>query len=539
MTRYARLASNAAVPQTAPIDARQVVNNAGGYVYALDIWARLQRFLILGADANTYYQKARDLTRENAKVVEECWANDPTRTAEIIVEVSTAGRAPKNDPAIFALVLGAMSPVEEARVRAYGAVSKVCRTGTHLFQFVATAKALGKGFGRGMKRAVANWYLDKSVDDVAYQVVKYRSRESLTHEKVFDMARPKVEAGAISSRWALGEWIVGRGAGDGVAGLLPQIVVDHEIAMTLKDGDSKAMVKFLRERPRLPWEALPTWANADVEVQKVLLPNMGMTAMVRNLGNLTRIGVIAPLSDESATVVKRLGDAVEIRKSRIHPMQILTALKIYAQGRGNAYGNKAASTWAPDQNIVAALDRAFYLAFANVVPSGKRFLIGLDVSGSMGSAMIGNMSMTAREAGVAMALVTMATEPKTYLFGFSNRFVPLSITPQMRLQDAMRVTERLPFETTDCALPMVHALEKGIKADCFIVITDNETYAGRKHPKVALQEYRKATGIDAKLVVIGMTSTGFSIADPSDAGMLDVVGFDASAPALISEFAKG
>ena len=31
-----------------------------------------------------------------------------------------------------------------------------------------------------------------------------------------------------------------------------------------------------------------------------------------------------------------------------------------------------------------------------------------------------------------------------------------------------------------------------------------------------------------------MTSTGFSIADPDDGGMLDVVGFDSAAPAVTS-----
>ena len=36
-----------------------------------------------------------------------------------------------------------------------------------------------------------------------------------------------------------------------------------------------------------------------------------------------------------------------------------------------------------------------------------------------------------------------------------------------------------------------------------------------------------------------MTSTGFSIADPNDAGMLDIVGFDSAGPALISGFIGG
>ena len=49
----------------------------------------------------------------------------------------------------------------------------------------------------------------------------------------------------------------------------------------------------------------------------------------------------------------------------------------------------------------------------------------------------------------------------------------------------------------------------------------------------------KHCGIDARLIVVTMTSTGFSIADPDDAGMLDVVGFDAAVPGLITGFARG
>ena len=44
-------------------------------------------------------------------------------------------------------------------------------------------------------------------------------------------------------------------------------------------------------------------------------------------------------------------------------------------------------------------------------------------------------------------------------------------------------------------------------------------------------------GIGAKLVVIGMVSNGFTIADPNDAGMLDVVGFDTATPSVIADFA--
>ena len=74
--------------------------------------------------------------------------------------------------------------------------------------------------------------------------------------------------------------------------------------------------------------------------------------------------------------------------------------------------------------------------------------------------------------------------------------------------------------------------------DAFIVYTDNETWAGNIHPYQALEQYRREMGIPAKLVVVGMTATEFSIANPDDAGMLDVVGFDTAAPAVMADFIR-
>ena len=92
---------------------------------------------------------------------------------------------------------------------------------------------------------------------------------------------------------------------------------------------------------------------------------------------------------------------------------------------------------------------------------------------------------------------------------------------------------------TDCAVPMIHALNNKIKYDVFIIYTDSETWVGDIHPSEALKKYRDKMGIDAKLIVCATRSTNFSIADPKDKGMLDIGGFDSSAPTIISEFVRG
>ena len=230
-------------------------------------------------------------------------------------------------------------------------------------------------------------------------------------------------------------------------------------------------------------------------------------------------------------------DPDALRHARVHPMSILMALKTYESGQGV----RGKNTWNPVGRVVDALDTAFYLAFANVEPTGKHILLAIDASGSMDYSISGIPNLSCREAALAMALVLAKTEQNytilAYTHGSNVRTLP--ITPRQRLDDAMRALHRyIRAEGTDCALPLLWAIRSKAKVDAFVILTDNETWAGRMHPVQALQEYRRKMGIPAKLVVVGMVSNGFSIADPNDSGTLDVVGFDASVPQVISDFIR-
>jgi 60 kDa SS-A/Ro ribonucleoprotein len=115
----------------------------------------------------------------------------------------------------------------------------------------------------------------------------------------------------------------------------------------------------------------------------------------------------------------------------------------------------------------------------------------------------------------------------------------LDISPRQRLDDVVKRISGLTFGGTDCALPMLEALKHRWPIDLFVVYTDSETWAGQVHPAQALRQYRERMGIPARLVVVGMASNGFSIADPTDAGMLDVVGFDTATPQVIADLGAG
>ena len=317
-----------------------------------------------------------------------------------------------------------------------------------------------------------------------------------------------------------------------------------------KTADPEVLASLIRAY-NMTWEMMPSEQLDKPEVWEALAEHMPLTALIRNLATLTRVGVIAPM--KSAWVCVRLnaiGNARTEDFTRIHPIAVLSALLTYRAGKGV----RGHHIWTPVPQVVDALDKAFERFFDTAPQTNQRFYLGIDVSGSMGGGQVAGVpGLTPRMAAAAMAMAIARREPNYYMAGFAagdygyalnggfrgrrTAMAPLSITASDSLADAMHKTQGLEFGGTDCALPMLDALEKKIPVDVFVILTDSETWTGPIHPAEALRQYRQATGINAKLVVVAMVSNGFTIADPQDAGMLDVVGFDSAAPALIADFA--
>lgn len=131
------------------------------------------------------------------------------------------------------------------------------------------------------------------------------------------------------------------------------------------------------------------------------------------------------------------------------------------------------------------------------------------------------------------------TELTNAIVGYMDASInPETGLPMMSIDDALKLVE-MPFSSTDCALPMVRALENREPVDAFVIYTDSETYMGKIHPQVALEEYRRGMGINAKLIVVGMTSNCLTIADPNDLNTLNLAGFDTATPRIINDFIAG
>jgi 60 kDa SS-A/Ro ribonucleoprotein len=554
-------------------------NNAGGFGFKMDDWKKLDQFLVLGTEGGTYYVSQDKLTREALGTVEKLIAEDGSRVVARIVEISDAGRAVRNDPAIWALAACQVLGDEATKRAANAAHGQVVRTGTHLFQWATCMKALDTGWGRGIRKAIGRWYLDRGLDSLIYQLTKYRQRDGWTYRDVLRVghvgsrqstaAAPpksfacpfcKAEAGdpchtaggqklakahaarvrlricAATSRalaWAAGK--------DEVLPILQSsdrlcaFEGLQQLGRSVKSGQGfnvKTVIDAI-DQHRFTREMLPTNLLSQKGVWAALLEEMPMWAMLRNLGKMSSVGLLKPLSAAESTVCERLRDEHRVRRSRMHPAAVLQAMKVYAGG----HGIRGSLSWTPSSGVVAALEDAFGLAFQTVEPSGQRIMLAIDASASMTwGACAGLDALTPIEGAAAMALAIARREQRYHILGFDTAIKTLGVSANSTLADVMG---RLGHAGgTDGSLPISYALNQDLEVDAFVVMTDGETWAGKRHPCQALDAYRQKTGIAAKLIVVGMCANGVTFGDPEDAGTLDVVGFDAAAPRVIADFCR-
>lgn len=535
--------------RTPALGKNQVRNNAGGYVFKVTDETRLDRFLIMGTDGGTFYQSEAALTEQNAAFLTGLiTGGSEALVRERVREVSVAGRAKSRKPALFAVA--ALLTFGEDKAQTRELFQEVVRTGTDLFTVSTYIKNLG-GWGRAKRGAIKDWYESKDTDALAYQMVKYRQRDGWTHGDLLRVshARPATSL----ARFALGK--------DDVAGeKVPALVEGFRAAQKATDGAEA--VKVLNEYKNLPWESLPTETLRAPEVWQTLFENGQLRgqALIRNITRLARLGLLHPLNNPEFTqkYAAAIADPENIKRGRVHPISYLLALVTYTEGQtprgalsGWGYASARSKDWETAPVIKDALTKAFYASFGNVEATGKSTLVALDVSGSMEMNANG-IDLSCAQVGAAVAMTVARTEPASIIRGFTAgkrgsygswgraaELTDLGITGSTALPDAMRAVRNQTFGATDCAQPMLWALENNVKVESFVVITDNETYFGNVHPFAALKKYRAATGIDARLAVLGVASTEFSIADPSDAGMADFVGFDAGMMTALREFLAG
>jgi len=525
--------SYGSTPQSEKADPNQVKNNAGGHSFAISDLSRVNRFLLLGSTDSSYYASGAKIVAESNQAISKALLKHGKTVVDMAIDISENGRAPKNDPAIYVLAVAASCNNIEVRKYALENLSRVCRIGTHLFTFLTYVKDM-RGFGRTLREAIAKWYNNMETKRLAMQICKYQSRrvEGGTSWSHLDAIRLSHPIPADDEKNTIFAYLAGKlGDVKPLKGTDMEYIYWHEkLRVSPSDSTIKAALKYGVTRESLPTEVL----NRPEVWEWMLEKGMPLTAMIRNLGKMSAIKVLKPLSKNTKIVVDTLNDQKALHQSRIHPLNVLAALETHKNGKGF----RGSLTWPVVQQVKGALDSAFYKSFDNVEPTGKNFMVSVDVSGSMNwDSCAGIESLTPRQVAGALAMVIARTEKNSYINAFSHTMVDAKITAKDSLSSVLRKFNNIAAGGTDCALPMIHATKEKLNVDVFVVVTDSETWCGNIHPHEALKKYRlKMHKPNAKLIVIACLDNAFSIADPNDANMLDIHGADTSMPQIISEF---
>lgn len=588
-----------------------VINNAGGLVYSLNEYNHYARFLILGSSGSTYYCTKEMMFDESLVLLRTIFGGTDVALAlkclDLTANVLKEGRSPKRDPSLFSLAIASHASALEVRKHAWKVALEQISIPTDYFKYITFAMKYNltnekkRGWGTGFKKSVIAWILkQRDGSDMLRLFTKYESRDGMSMRDLIRLAHINGSSLSVDKQIVIAYLVYGfknkfstnslfkaKGLGLGSYDLITALkgqqlsedtirtIALHEAIQELKTppGDGKWDLKnvvSLIYKFNLPRENLSTELLNEKVVWEALLMSedkmtiiMGLTALTRNLAKMTILGLFDNLNTLNLTSLA-LTNSLYLKKSRMHPLQFVTALYTYRQGQGT----KGSLTWTPNTAIMYALETAIVLSFKFVKATGKRVLHAMDVSGSMTSKML-NSPLSCIDASAIIVKSYLETETigTQQVVAFQDVMVPLFTKNEtnsiivnanckknkvfnsldetkaiheyinsLNITDFVKKTSGIPFGNTDCAQPMIWALEQKVAIDCFIVYTDSETHCGQISATDALKKYRKEMGIEAKMVVIGMTASKFTIADPTDKNSLDVVGFDTGIPNLLSNF---
>jgi len=271
-------------------------------------------------------------------------------------------------------------------------------------------RAVPKPVKRGVADAVARLY-----DERAF--LRYDSEaRGFRFGDVIDLVHPSPAAARTAWQGDLFRWaITARHDRDEAPPVsLPAVRARWELSRMAPAERHRGLRQMLdgRQLERAAagqWEWLLSWlgeapgegALSKADQWRLIVPQLGYMALIRNLRNLDQAG----LSDEEAAkLAARIADPEQVRRSRQFPFRFLSA-----------YLNAPSLRWGQ------ALEMALDAATANIPELPGRTLILIDTSASMGQPLSGRSAMTMVQAAALFGLATgIRNRDRADLVGFAD-----------------------------------------------------------------------------------------------------------------------
>ncbi len=522
---------------------RYVTNYAGGAVHAVS-WSQLfDRFITLGTTGGTFYATEQRLQEDIAPELLTGYVQaGPSAIMELAARIPTL---PLLRPSLLLTALALVAGSNEMKHAVVQHIHQLAPTLSHLLTVVSYYNTLRLNsysdvhsdrkrvpHGRSWRRAVSAWLTRRDAQSLAYQMLKYKRRDGVSVSQLLRYAHPKPPTDTHSAlfHWALYGWpsVGDEPHPDHVLRLVWAVERLHRLHPT----DVATAVDLIATY-RMVREMVPTSFLQHRSVWAALVPFMPIHALLRSIVSLSRIGVFSDQATRPhvlAMVERRLTDEEVLRS--VHPLHIYLALTTYKAG----YSAVTREHWSVDTDLVRILTNSLDRSFAKGNPSNKRIVVALDISGSMrrtyDNAQVS--SYVPIHIGALLLAYILRIEPYATAYLFTDRTFDYHGTTHRGVMDTITYVCSYPSGNTDISSPLFRAMQDVPDADAVVLITDNETWKNKQPIHVVMDRYRAITKKPTKLIVIGLTATRYTVADPNDPYAYNIAGFSTTVPDVLS-----
>ncbi|MCY3010933.1 MAG: TROVE domain-containing protein [Planctomycetota bacterium] len=441
------------------------VNEAGGRAYKLEPKHALAQVAATGTFGIAFYSKAETQLDEVLKLIDE--VDDNQYLAKLALYAREKAFM-KDMPAALLVALSVRDT--ELMHRVFDRVVDNGRVLRTVFQMIRSGQFKNKaGHGRvglssSVQRAFQRWLNTASVG----KLMSASIGNDPSLRDILRMARPTPKDNA---RRAMFGWLTDKSIDKWVPATEADLPVEVQSLIAYRNSESEeAQALIAGGLDNVRWDLLSDAAKGPT-VWAALARKMGPQALRMNLNTLLRHDVLAT-SAMVDYVADRIADESEIRRSKQFPYQYFAA---YLNADDNV-----------PQKIKTALHKAAEIACGNVPELPGPVVIGLDTSGSMSCAVMGNRGrgatskMRCIDVAALFAAAILRRNPDSVVIPFDTSAYDAKIDPN---DSILSIAERLAKYGgggTDCSLPLVAANQKHAKRKFagVVLVSDNESWVG-------------------------------------------------------------
>ena len=505
------------------------VNEAGGAAYKLTAKHALAQLAATGCFNGTFYAQGQDQLTQLIALIEQ--VDDSKFLAQLAV-YSREQAMMKDMPAALLVALTKRDPQWMQRV--FHRVVDNGRMLRTVFQMIRSGQFGRRSLSSSLQRAFQRWLNEASVGKLLSASIG--NNPSL--RDVLRLARPTPKDNA---RRALFGWLTNKPVEQWLPATEADLPAEVRLLTAFRQAETAETQVALMDQLHARWDLLADAARGPA-VWQAIARHMGPQALRMNLNTLLRHEVFGATgrNELAAEVAQRLSDAEEIRRSRQFPYQFLAA-----------YLNADAAV---PQVIKGALHKAAEVACENVPELAGPVVIGLDVSGSMGSAVTGNRGrgatskMRCVDVAALFAAAILRRNPSSVLVPFDDRTHQADVDPQDAILSLSARLARYGGGGTNCSLPLAEAnRRKNVALAGCVLVSDNQSWIGKgsygstgvltEWEKFVQNQRRLGVYPNPKLVCIDLQPY-LNTQAPERADILNIGGFSDAVFQVVSAFLR-